>query len=78
MNKVVFAGTSFVALSVACSVSAQDNTSTITQTGSGNIADVSQPGSTNESVLSQDGTATGVDGIANEATITQEGANGYS
>ncbi|NRB01497.1 MAG: curlin repeat-containing protein [Rhodobacteraceae bacterium] len=43
----------------------------MTQAGSGNQLTVDQSGSGNSSTVDQDGTPTGMDGVANEATITQ-------
>lgn len=78
MKKLLWAGASCMALTLSTAAFAQNNSSTITQTGSDDDADVTQTGATNVSEVEQDGTAVSVDGIANEATILQEGAGGFS
>ena len=67
-----------MAAPVGSAALAQDNSSTVSQAGSGNQLTVDQSGSGNNSTVDQDGTPTGMDGIANEATITQAGTGGAS
>ncbi|MEO0908339.1 MAG: hypothetical protein AAFY07_12525, partial [Pseudomonadota bacterium] len=82
MKTSLVLGVSALALSMAAPVGsaalAQGNSSVVTQGGSGNQLTVDQSGSGNSSTVDQDGTPTGVDGIANEATITQAGTGGVS
>lgn len=78
MKKMLWAGASCLALTLSTAAFAQNNSSTITQTGSDDDADVTQTGATNVSEIEQDGAAVSVDGIANEATVLQEGVAGFS
>ena len=69
MKKIILAGASIVALTAATPAFAQ-STSTVTQTGDGNVADVSQTGD-QTSTIEQDGDN-------QEATVDQSGSGNDS
>ncbi len=77
MKRTILTSVSFAALLAAAPALAQDNGSTVTQTGAFNKADVQQNGSNGKSKVDQSGN--GVDAAnANEVLVKQSGNSAES
>ncbi len=73
MKNVIFAGLSMAALCVAMPLAAQNNSSTVTQTGDLNDADVDQTGSGNTVTIDQ---ISATDGTVGQIAITAQSGSG--